>query len=365
MRWRTGILVLLLSGAIAYFMIPWIRQSLPIDRDQSSNQYKLDQITKEYLESLPADEYVRNAVALGRTEERWNSARRLWTVGAKYILKHRSTLSLDSKVNLSNTTEYIKFASRMSSSSAQLDPAFKQLEAVISPTGLIGLHTELKEFENRKLKPQPDLIKRILLDFHHERIELSDWVIDALLGLKYDSTEESVDPSNYHNPEIWHLVPKEFSQTPYVVLRTLYKYLKLGSSDVLYDLGSGYGRSLIYGASVFPSVKFKGLELVKERAHLAQALANQLGNPLVESIAADVLTYDFTDGTHFYIFNSFPSILLQVLRRIETVARSHTIYIIGFGQTADDLSKIPWLTEDKAFENKFPLKIFRSTLINP
>ena len=48
-------------------------------------------------------------------------------------------------------------------------------------------------------------------------------------------------------------------------LSDLFDPLVMTNETVFYDLGSGYGNIILFGAVKFPYAKFKGIEILKER----------------------------------------------------------------------------------------------------
>lgn len=102
----------------------------------------------------------------------------------------------------------------------------------------------------------------------------------------------------------------------YHVIRELYTRLeafeKLSGFHIshILDLGSGYGRLVIYGTLLWPNVHFYGIEMVLERVLEAQKASSILGLDSVEFFSGDAAqsTWPFTNC--FIIMNSFfPEVL--------------------------------------------------------
>ncbi len=128
-------------------------------------------------------------------------------------------------------------------------------------------------------------------------------------------------------------------------LNVIFSVVQPGKEDVLYDLGSGYGLVLLYGAERYPEAQFKGIEIVNERYELSVSLLQESGLKNVELLNTDMFTYDFSDGTIFYIFNPlFGDMYPRLLERLEEISKKHPITVIAESRCScfDDA---PWLTK--------------------
>ena len=183
----------------------------------------------------------------------------------------------------------------------------------------------------------------------HAGTEQNLQAIDYLLGFDYLQIEKKISPMSY-GYNIGHFYQKNALMTEYKVLQNLFNHLKLSPKDVVYDLGSGYGRFLFYGASLYPDIKFKGVEIVNERAEETVAITKkgQFGN--ITIINKDVLNTDLSEGTVFYMFNPFKEIIFTVMETLRKVARKHDVTIVAYHQnTLEDLNKISWLTQKECW----------------
>lgn len=182
--------------------------------------------------------------------------------------------------------------------------------------------------------------------------------IDAMLGIRYDETEKTI-PSILYPTSVTVRWDKNSTQTDYDIIHLLFANHSPGTNDVFYDLGSGYGRVLFYGASLFPKTKFIGVELVPERVAETKRMA-QTGNfSNVSFIEQDVLKTDLSQGTIFYMYNPFPEIMPQVLEKLRAVSIKHKILIIGHLRTAGELKGVQWLRLIKHYHPQ-GLAIFES-----
>lgn len=113
-------------------------------------------------------------------------------------------------------------------------------------------------------------------------------------------------------------------------LSTIFTHLDLKPGTTFYDLGSGYGKVIVYGALLFPEVQFKGIEILEERYKISDEAIqlSQLSNASV--IHADLLLSDISDGDVFYIYNplfefQYP-LLMDLLKK---AAADKTIIVIA------------------------------------
>jgi SAM-dependent methyltransferase len=199
-------------------------------------------------------------------------------------------------------------------------------------------------------------IKTMIRKLHLENQQLV--LIDDLLGIEYDQTEKKVQQKDYKY-FIAQGYSKENSQTRYPVIRHFFDNNQLSKEDIFYDLGSGYGRVLFYGAALHPQTKFKGVEIVGERAAFARSIAKKGGFENVEIIHQDVLKADLSDGTIFYLFNPFPKIIDEVIKKLNAVAAIRKIRVVAVGETIKDLDKVKWLKRSNP-KNNFGAFVFES-----
>lgn len=94
--------------------------------------------------------------------------------------------------------------------------------------------------------------------------EPEDCFVDTLLGIPYidggieeDTGTQYINRYNY--PE-----RSKYQGTDYQVTRYLLNKVKPGPQDIVYDLGCGYGRVILYGA-LTTEARYRGIEIVGER----------------------------------------------------------------------------------------------------
>lgn len=212
-------------------------------------------------------------------------------------------------------------------------------------------------------KQSADSRKNAAFDFHNEKMTIHDSVLDLILGIDYEDTEAKLLNEDYGYDGVIGSF-KENSQTGYQDLRVLFRNLSLNEKDVFYDLGSGYGRVLLYGAILNPQVKFKGIELVAERSQHAQKAADGLKATNVLNIAGSFFDIKFEDGNVFYLNSSSLSLNQKLLPTIKKIAENKPIKVIGLSHTTTFLKTLDWLEVEKNLtpdrESHNTLTLFRS-----
>lgn len=104
--------------------------------------------------------------------------------------------------------------------------------------------------------------------------------------------------------------------TSYRALDIIANHLRPGPEDVFFDIGCGYGRTLLYFADkVKRSI---GVELRHDVAEQARANVTASGARNVEIITGDAASQDYSSGTIIYIYNSFDADVMKlVLERLK------------------------------------------------
>ena len=226
-----------------------------------------------------------------------------------------------------------------------------------------NISSKLTALKIQRSAVPPEEIKKLISQFHEEKLKIFSPTLDDLIGIDYESTESTISKDDYKDVNANIDTLKERSQSNYEDIRLLFQSLKLNQNDVFYDLGSGYGRVILYGGIINPTVPFKGIELVRERVSQANALAGQLNLKNVNFIANDILVEPFDDGTVFYIYASFPSIMKSVMEKLRLVAKKHAIRIVCMGPSSAYFQNVAWLEIEKDLRPgrfEFPLEIYKS-----
>lgn len=133
-------------------------------------------------------------------------------------------------------------------------------------------------------------------------------------------------------------------------LEDLFQTLDLKENTVFYDLGSGYGRVILYGAYSFPKVKFKGIEIIEERNDVCDQLINELKLQNIQTYCTDFFKVDVSDGDVFYIFNPLhEDMYARLLGKLKEVAETKDITIIAESK-CDVFDKASWLSNYKTID---------------
>lgn len=163
------------------------------------------------------------------------------------------------------------------------------------------------------------------LDTHPEHL-IYLRAIDWLLGIQEISENLELQRQRYGNEQY------EYQGTPYEFIADFLHVLDLGPEDVLYDLGSGYGRIPLYAALTTNCGKCKGIEIVPERVRISQNAARALLLLNVDFIQDNVQDYDFSDGTIFFLFNPFTwQTLEKVGEKFKKIVAQRKIQIVTWG----------------------------------
>ncbi len=86
-------------------------------------------------------------------------------------------------------------------------------------------------------------------------------------------------------------------------LSDLFDPIEITNETVFYDLGSGYGNIILYGAVKYPNAKFKGIEILKERHEVCAGLIEKEQITNADAICGDILKTNISEGTIFYLYN--------------------------------------------------------------
>lgn len=185
-------------------------------------------------------------------------------------------------------------------------------------------------------------VKDIFKLYHANRINLDSWQLDELLGIKPNKVEGYLNDSQLRN----ELGNEQFTYegTPYDFIRSFLKVVKPTTNDIIYDLGSGYGRIVFYGASTTPAY-YSGIEIVPERVLECQKIKKNLKIDNVDFVCKNVKYFNFSDGTIFFLFNPFCFDTLEiVIKKIEVAAMKRRLKITSWGGPSEQyLLKQKWL----------------------
>lgn len=119
--------------------------------------------------------------------------------------------------------------------------------------------------------------------------------------------------------------------TDYDIARSVVKKLGLTENDTFYDLGSGYGRVVLW-AAINSEATCKGIELASERAAITNNRAVTLELPNASVIDGNVREQDYADGDVFYMYLPFSSnTFSEVFDQLEKIADQKALRIVMKG----------------------------------
>jgi SAM-dependent methyltransferase len=198
--------------------------------------------------------------------------------------------------------------------------------------------SDLKQF----IANHPEKIRNVFTSFHASHEPLNDHCLDSLLGIQSDSTETTINRQDLDH--FYGIEQYKYEGTPYEFIRWFLHVLDPSNKDIVYDLGSGYGRVPLYGA-LTTQATYKGIEIVPERIAEARAIKRRFAINNVEFLQGNVIDFDYSDGTIFFFFNPFiESTLKLVIESLQKTARKRRIIIVSWnGLTTDQFCFLPWL----------------------
>lgn len=185
----------------------------------------------------------------------------------------------------------------------------------------------------------PHIGKLLLHRIHEMWFDGDDNWIDSILGIQFDETESHIDFEKLHriypNDTFRERYSKDSTQTYYSDIRSMTKCLHLTANDTLYDLGSWYGRVLIYAAVNSPA-QCKGIEIVPERVASCQAVRGRLQLDNLNFMTGNVLQQDYSDGNIFFLFNPFSRETLEAVgEQLKKLAEHKKIKIASRGSSTN------------------------------
>ncbi|OAZ03217.1 methyltransferase domain-containing protein [Flavobacterium succinicans] len=123
-------------------------------------------------------------------------------------------------------------------------------------------------------------------------------------------------------------------------LEVIFDAIQITSETVFYDLGSGYGNIILFGALKYPEAQFKGIEILPERNQVCASIIQKEQIVNASAICGDILKADVSDGNIFYLYNplfdfQYGELLnklyqISLIKSIVVIAESRCIY---FDQT--------------------------------
>jgi SAM-dependent methyltransferase len=204
-------------------------------------------------------------------------------------------------------------------------------------------------------------IKSLIKLYHKGEYFVAASTLNDLLGVD-ESADEMVDREKYY--QLYGYEQYTFEATPYEYLRDFLVKVKPSKDDVVYDLGCGFGQSILYGAINYPAT-FKGIEIISERIQAANEISKKLHLKNASFEAKNIVDCDFSDGTIFFLFNPFcKKTLEKVGAKLKDIAKYKQIRIVTWGGPSNDYFQGQgWLQEIPEY-NFERLQYFQSKITN-
>lgn len=157
--------------------------------------------------------------------------------------------------------------------------------------------------------------------------------LTALLGIDEERTGGELER---HSPEEQKLFDARggymYQASDVYSIRSVFSNIRFRSGVSFYDLGSGYGHVVFYGAIVRPDVSFKGIELMPCRIVECQRIQTKLGIMNASFEAADVVAADMSQADVLFLFNPFPpDVRQEVSRKINALATQRPLFVVDYG----------------------------------
>ena len=203
----------------------------------------------------------------------------------------------------------------------------------------------------KQIATDPSCLRQVMAVLDQEETP-DDRLLDTILGIPI--FEYHIEPrSNESEREFRDHYGNEqfvYAGTPYNYIRDTLRCLNPQPADVVYDLGSGYGRFPLYGALTSPA-QFVGVEIIPGRSRIAQAAKDRYSIGNARFVEGNVLDTDISDGTMFYLYQPFaPQTYQKVRETLYSISQRRKI-TVAFISDDDITPQFPWLrqTHSKGF----------------
>lgn len=217
-----------------------------------------------------------------------------------------------------------------------------------------------------------------MLISHPDFFTLPSDQLDKILGFNVKEIEEDLlRRARLHNPDgthktwgqgihdgnqTWVGLEPQTLQTPYSELKQMCDLLNPTESEIVVDLGAGYGRLGIVLGQLYPEVKFYGYEYVKERVKEGERILDEFQFYNAKLIEQDLVDENFklpeADYYFVYDYGTLPHIR-QTLKLLEEMGDKRNFKVIGRGQGTRSLIQYehPWLSQvhDPHHEENFSI----------
>lgn len=220
------------------------------------------------------------------------------------------------------------------------------------------------------LAQNPQDLRDVFRAMDQAQGKMDDCFMDTVLGIPRFGNfgKEFVDDMDFSERQNISFMDFVYEGTAYRVIRDIIHHLKPAADDVVYDIGSGYGRFALYGA-LTTEATFKGVEFIRPRHEKAVSIKEKFGIGNAEFINANVLDTDMSDGTIFYMFNPFypqgNSTQYAVENKLRKIADQKPITVVTYAMLRE--FKFPYLYPDRfqftgeAKTGGYPVNVFQAS----
>lgn len=173
--------------------------------------------------------------------------------------------------------------------------------------------------------------------------------LDQLFGFNSERIERALSGLDCgHNKQLWYGLDLQSLQTPYSEILQIIQIIEPSSDETWVDLGAGYGRMGLVMGLLYPSMKFKGFEFVKERVTEANRILKKWGCDGSTLSQADLAAPSFfiPDADLFFIYDfGSKQDVSCVLRKLAEKAKRHPVRVVARGRGIRHwiLQEHPWL----------------------
>ncbi len=187
------------------------------------------------------------------------------------------------------------------------------------------------------------MLARRLGEYHRGGRRYSNADIDALIGIRRDSTEARLDFTDLILTYGHHRV--DTGDFPYRIIRRAFRRLAGYSWSSLLDIGCGYGRVLFYAAALFECRGY-GIELIAERAREAARVRQHRGWHAIQIQQGDITRLDWPPADCYFVMNSvLPEYMPDLSRRVDAIARQRRIFVVSHSTANQFFAALPSLHE--------------------
>jgi hypothetical protein len=207
----------------------------------------------------------------------------------------------------------------------------------VNPDDLWEIEKKSERYLEEKAEKESPNLRRIFPKIHSAEFFPFSGVLDRLIGIDQDPGVGRV-----HDEDGEQI---GYGGTPYDVSREILQIIQPRKGDIIYDLGSGLGRFVFYGALTTPA-HYRGIELVPERFAGCERIQREKGIDNAEFIHSDVKKQDYGDGDVFFMFNPFsPETLEHVTDTLRVIGERKPIKVVSYhGPCAGNFRNQDWLT---------------------